>query len=354
MDERITIRLTTPADARVLFALFAEEKAAELAPLGLSTEQLQPLLETQYRGREFSYSQSAAQLTDHILCLEDGLPVGRMLVDRTAGGYRVLDIAVLTAHRNRGIGKLALQTLQQEAAISSLPVRLRVMKDNPAARLYERLGFQATTGDEISIQMEWKPAQDAARMDCTSQLGNLHVRRDDHNEIARTIVTFLREIGLTVEFGRVDNGNFLPGGRMIANGLRMDETALLYPGDLLHEAGHLAVMPAASRYADSPSSCDAAEEMAAMAWSYAAALHLGISPAVVFHEHGYRGQAQQLLHDFAHGNATGLPYLWWIGMTTQPQPGQPSIYPRMLHWLRPDFNPPREEEISECTLKAHV
>lgn len=354
MTDLMTVRPATPADAPLLLALFTEEKAAELAPLGLSAEQLQPLLEIQYRGREFSYSQSATQPADSILCLEDGTPAGRLLVDHGADSYRVLDIAVLTAHRNRGIGKLALQKLQQEAAISSLPVRLRVMKDNPAERLYERLGFKATTSDEISIQMEWKPTQNAARMDCTSQLGKLHVSRDDHNEIARTIVTFLREIGLTVEFGPGNDRAFLPGVTMIANGLRIDESTLLYPGDLLHEAGHLAVMPAARRHAASPSSSDAAEEMAAMAWSYAAALHLGISPSLVFHEQGYRGQAHQLLDDFSNGKAIGLPYLWWIGMTTQPQPGRPSIYPRMLHWLRPDFNPAQEDELSECTLQAQV
>jgi hypothetical protein len=94
--------------------------------------------------------------------------------------------------------------------------------------------------------------------------------------------------------------------------------------------------------------------MGALAWSYAAALHIGIDPRIVFHEHGYRGQSEQLLRGYASGRAVGLPYLWWIGMTTQPQPGKPSIYPRMLHWLRPDSNPAQEEERSECTLQAQV
>lgn len=353
MTELMTVRPATPADAPLLFALFAEEKAAELAPLGLSAEQLQPLLEMQYRGREFSYSQSATQLADSILCLEDGTPAGRMLVDRQVDCYRVMDIAVLAAHRKGGIGKRALQELQQEAKASSLPIRLRVMKDSPALRLYERLAFKPIDGDELSIQMEWNPAS-VAHAACTNQLCTVPIRSPDHQENVSAIVAFLREIGLTVEFGATADGDFLPGIQMIRNGLRLDKDALLYPGDLLHEAGHLAVMPQAHREAELPSSSDAAEEMAAMAWSYAAASHLGISPSVVFHENGYRGQAHQLLDDFSNGKAIGLPYLWWIGMTTQPQLGRPSIYPRMLHWLRPAFNPAQEEELSECTLQAQV
>src|SRR5579875_2214661 len=103
MNGSITTRPATPADAPLLFSLFAEEKAAELAPLGLSAEQLRPLLEMQHRGREFSYSQSATSLADFILCLEDGTPAGRMLVDRSADCYRVMDIAVLAAYRKNGV-----------------------------------------------------------------------------------------------------------------------------------------------------------------------------------------------------------------------------------------------------------
>ena len=36
---------------------------------------------------------------------------------------------------------------------------------------------------------------------------------------------------------------------------------------------------------------DAGEEMGAIAWSYAAALHIGLDPRVVFHEDGYKGAA---------------------------------------------------------------
>ena len=80
----------------------------------------------------------------------------------------------------------------------------------------------------------------------------------------------------------------------------------LYPGDLLHEAGHLAVMTPERRTEEFPSSSDPAEEMAVLAWLYAVALHLGIPPEIVFHDNGYRDQAKALLDGFAAGNCIGM------------------------------------------------
>jgi hypothetical protein len=74
--------------------------------------------------------------------------------------------------------------------------------------------------------------------------------------------------------------------------------------------------------------------MAALAWSYAAAVHIGLPPEVVFHQDGYRGQAQSILQGFQSGRGVGTPMLGWLELTTIPSPAQPSIYPRMLRWLR--------------------
>lgn len=354
MDERITTRPATPNDHPLLFALFAEEKAAELAPLGLSAEQLQPLLEMQYRGRVFSYSQTATNLADSIVCLSDGTPVGRILIDRRADCIRVMDVAVLAACRNRGIGSRAFQPIQTAAQEDMLPVRLRVMKGSHAERLYRRLGFTRVSSDEISYEMEWRHRAAAAAEEAESQREKAYARQADHDTIVCTIVTFLKEIGLEVEFGAVSTGDFLPGIQMIPNGLRIDADALLYPGDLLHEGGHLAVRTPRQRASEPLTTLDAAEEMGALAWSYAAALHIGLNPRIVFHERGYRGQASQLLHDFANGRAVGLPYLWWIGMTTRPQPDQPSIYPRMLRWLREGSFPAQEADTSTCAQQVYA
>ena len=146
------------------------------------------------------------------------------------------------------------------------------------------------------------------------------------------IVTFLREIGLTVHERAIPGATFLPGLTIDRGVLVVDESRLLYPGDILHEAGHLAVLPAEARQnADGDIGDDGGLEMAAIAWSYAAALHLGLDPSVVFHADGYKDGSSSLLENFAAGCYIGLPVLVWAGMTaaTGARP-----FPFMTRWLR--------------------
>ncbi len=59
-----------------------------------------------------------------------------------------------------------------------------------------------------------------------------------NHELTGKIVTFLRNIGLEVRAGSVENGTVLPGIRVDAGVLVYDPARLQFPGDLLHEAGH--------------------------------------------------------------------------------------------------------------------
>jgi hypothetical protein len=151
------------------------------------------------------------------------------------------------------------------------------------------------------------------------------------------IVAFLDEIGLPVTFCDISGETFLPGIRIERGRLLVDEARLLYPGDLLHEAGHLALLPPERRDAiTGEAGDDAGFEMGAIAWSYAAALHIGIDPAVVFHAHGYRGSSQAIMENFAAGRYMGVPILEWLGLTVSPRGnGTHGVrsYPDMLKWL---------------------
>ncbi|MBL6937079.1 MAG: hypothetical protein ISS15_01765 [Alphaproteobacteria bacterium] len=151
------------------------------------------------------------------------------------------------------------------------------------------------------------------------------------------IAAFLRSIGIEVRGGTVTGDTTLPGIDIDHGALIVDEERLLYPGDLLHEAGHLAVAPPQTRAAlVHDVGKDGAEEMMAIAWSYAAALHLKIDPAIVFHEHGYRGGSQSIL-DAMPNEGIGVPMLQWLGMTFDrkraPDAGVPP-FPHMVRWLR--------------------
>jgi ribosomal protein S18 acetylase RimI-like enzyme len=61
-----------------------------------------------------------------------------------------LTIAVLPAHRGRGIGERLIAQLLDTARDTFNAVSLSVRADNPARRLYERAGFQTVAGTEVT------------------------------------------------------------------------------------------------------------------------------------------------------------------------------------------------------------
>jgi GNAT superfamily N-acetyltransferase len=74
---------------------------------------------------------------------DDGLFVAQLFVD---GPFQ-----------RQGIGTEVMNRLMGEAARRNLPVRLAVVKINPALRLYERLGFHTTHEDERKFYMKRDP-----------------------------------------------------------------------------------------------------------------------------------------------------------------------------------------------------
>jgi hypothetical protein len=154
------------------------------------------------------------------------------------------------------------------------------------------------------------------------------------------IVTFLRDIvGLTVRTESLSDETFLPGLMLNGAALVYDPDRLRYPGDLLHEAGHLAVIPSAVRESSDPLLIQQAlddAEVAAIAWSYAAACHLELPIALLFHPNGYKGQSESLQLSFSMGIFPGLPQLEALGLSVSPRNAAAlnvAPYPAMQRWI---------------------
>ena len=145
------------------------------------------------------------------------------------------------------------------------------------------------------------------------------------------ITTFLDEIGIPVFWETIQEQTFLPGILLRNGTIVIDKAKLLYPGDILHEAGHLAVMPPRIRTnmtADlGMNPIHQGGELMAIAWSYAACMHMGIDPHIVFHEQGYKGGGKEIVENFKERRFFGVSTLAWQEMTYE------KTFPRMRSWL---------------------
>lgn len=73
----------------------------------------------------------------------DGVPIGVLRVERGADGIDLKQLFILPSHQRRGIGEALTRDLMRESQVGGVPLKLRVLKVNPARRFYERLGFSA-------------------------------------------------------------------------------------------------------------------------------------------------------------------------------------------------------------------
>ncbi len=160
-------------------------------------------------------------------------------------------------------------------------------------------------------------------------------RREGGGEaVAARCLDFLEIVG--IECGPLNGRDpQLLDGLAIANGrLLIDPRTPIWPGDLLHEAGHIAVAAPEERAALGPIEADGGDEMAAIAWSYAAARECDVSLKHLFHEGGYLGDSATLREAFANGSYIGAPMLGYFGMTDPHGQENSHPFPSMIRWLR--------------------
>jgi ribosomal protein S18 acetylase RimI-like enzyme len=152
----ISLRPVTLEDEPFLFEVYADTRRDEMAQWGWDRAQQDMFLKMQFKAQHQSYELEDEETETKIILLE-GKPVGRLIVNRTESEIRLTDIALLSEYRSGGIGTILIKDLFDEASRMGLPVRLHVLKNNRAIRLYERLGFKTTGESGMHFQMEWIP-----------------------------------------------------------------------------------------------------------------------------------------------------------------------------------------------------
>ena len=157
-------------------------------------------------------------------------------------------------------------------------------------------------------------------------------------ETGARCLAFLAEVGIAVRLRDAETSQSIEGLSIRDGAVVIDPEVPIWPGDLLHEAGHVAVVPPETRATMSEVRRILAEERMAIAWSYAAAKQCGVGLRELFHSEGYKGRSEFAAQCYALGRYEGADLLAAQGMTEIDlmralELGHPT-YPNMLRWLR--------------------
>ena len=153
---RVELRPAEDADRPFLREVYGSSREDELRPTGWTDDQKALFLDHQFEAQDTYYRANYDPASFDVV-LVDGVPSGRLYVARWPEDIRIIDIALLPAARGRGVGTRLLTALLDEARETTRRVSIHVEKQNPALRLYERLGFRVAADRDPYVLMEWEP-----------------------------------------------------------------------------------------------------------------------------------------------------------------------------------------------------
>jgi len=153
----VALREASDADREFLYQVYASTRLEELAVTAWPPETMDAFLRDQFRLQDSHYRRFYPR-TEFQVVLVDGVSAGRIYVETSATGLRLMDIALLPAFRKHGIGGTLMRALLAQADADALPLSLHVESNNPIRAYYRRLGFMESSVDGVYLSME-RPAK---------------------------------------------------------------------------------------------------------------------------------------------------------------------------------------------------
>ena len=149
----ITLRAISEENLPFLFQVYACTRTSELAQTGWPQEQQLVFLEMQFKAQHEHYQRHYPEASFDLILLDEE-PIGRLYVSEWSTQMRIVDIALLSKYRGRGIGSSLLNKLFLRAREKNIDVSIHVEKNNPAMDWYQRLGFMCVEDKAVYSLMK--------------------------------------------------------------------------------------------------------------------------------------------------------------------------------------------------------
>ena len=156
-SDPITMRpVCIDSDTSFLHRLYTESRE-DLQCLDTNDSVIKQLINTQYHAQLFSYHTQFPQ-ADYWLIEYESSPCGRLIISQSGTAWRVVDILILKAKQNQGIGTAIFKRLQQWVGAKQHRIRLQMNPHNSALQhFYQRLGFQVEASTALYQALLWSP-----------------------------------------------------------------------------------------------------------------------------------------------------------------------------------------------------
>ena len=154
----LSLRAARESDLPFLRDLYAESRAAELAPVPWPAPVKRAFCDSQFALQHRHYVAHCIPAA-FLVVLFEGRPVGRLYLHWTPDGLHIVDILLDAATRGRGIGSALLHWTQTAAlGAGAGTLSLHVERHNDGAyRLYRQLGFhEGEGGRDGHRHMVWR------------------------------------------------------------------------------------------------------------------------------------------------------------------------------------------------------
>lgn len=152
----IMLKPVQESDEAFLRAVYTSARSDEMALTGWALDQQNAFLRMQFDAQKQSYSAQFPRAQNQVIEW-DGVPCGRLIVDRSSPEILLIDIALLSHFRQKGIGSVLMSQLMEEGMLTGKGIRLHVERFNPILPWYQRLGFKTTAESAIYLEMLWSP-----------------------------------------------------------------------------------------------------------------------------------------------------------------------------------------------------
>ena len=152
----VSYRPMTDEDMPFLAALYFSTRAEEVAQTGWPAEMQQQFLAQQFDAQHRHYQRHYAD-AEWLVIARGGEAIGRLYIEEWQSQIRIIDIALVPAARGLGIGAAIFEDTFDVARARGKKVSIHVEKNNPARRLYFRLGFEMIADEGVYDLLEWSP-----------------------------------------------------------------------------------------------------------------------------------------------------------------------------------------------------